>query len=66
MPGTRCTIAVTYRTGVSSANGLEPKTADAAGAVAWSWTVGTNTTPGSWPVKVVCGAYEASTTLTVP
>ena len=46
--------------------GLGPKTTDASGAVAWSWTVGTNTSPGSWPVTVTCGAKSVRTAVTVP
>jgi hypothetical protein len=40
---------------MSRAPGLEPRNADGAGNVAWSWTVETDTMPGSWPVEVTCG-----------
>jgi len=49
-----CTITVTYASGPSSAQGLTPKTANSSGAVSWSWTVGGNTTVGTWPVDVAC------------
>lgn len=52
-----------YASGPSRAQGLDPKTADDAGGVTWSWTVGTNTTLGSWPVDVRCtspGGQSAS------
>lgn len=60
--GASCTITVTYASGPSGAQGLTPKTAAANGAVSWSWTVGTNTTRGDWPVDVTCtaGSQRAS------
>ncbi len=59
--GAACTITVVYKSGPSSAQGLGPKTADGSGAVSWTWTVGSRTTPGSWPVTVTCSAGDAST-----
>lgn len=56
VPGAACTIMVIYKSGPSRAKGLGPKTSDGEGLVAWSWIVGTRTTPGSWPVKVECSA----------
>lgn len=53
-PGAACTITVTYKSGISKAKGLDPQTADANGSVRWSWLVGGNTTPGSWPIDVAC------------
>jgi competence protein ComEC len=52
VPGAQCSITVRYQSGPSSASGLEPKTADASGNISWSWTVGSNTTPGTWPITV--------------
>lgn len=52
--GSSCSIVVTYKSGPSTAQGLYPKTADGSGNVSWSWTVGTRTTPGSWPIDVTC------------
>ena len=49
-PGAQCSIAVQYKSGPSSASGLEPKTADASGNISWTWTVGSTTTPGTWPI----------------
>jgi hypothetical protein len=45
-----CTVVVQYKSGPSSATGLGPKSEYASGTVSWSWTVGSRTTPGSWPV----------------
>jgi hypothetical protein len=54
MPSANCSIVVEYKSGPSTARGLDPKTAASTGAVAWSWIVGSRTTPGSWPVTVTC------------
>lgn len=62
-PKARCTIGVYYSTRKSEAAGLGPKTAK---TITWTWTVGSNTKPGSWPVKIDCGkAGKAQTTVTV-
>ncbi len=53
-PGAACTITVAYKSGPSRAKGLVPKTADRSGFVEWQWRVGSNTTPGQWPIVVTC------------
>ena len=58
-PGATCAITVRYKSGPSRAKGLIPKTADGRGRVAWEWRVGSNTTPGRWPIEVVCEKGEA-------
>jgi hypothetical protein len=63
--GARCSIVVTYKTGPSSAKGLNAKTAPSTGRLAWTWTVGSNTTPGSWPIKVSCKLGSKTGTLRV-
>ena len=55
-PGATCGITVHYKSGPSEAAGLGTKTADAQGAVAWTWRVGGNTTFGEWPIDVTCTA----------
>ena len=62
--GSRCSIVVTYKSGPSKAKGLEAKTVNSKGRVAWTWKVGTNTTPGKWPVKVSCSKSGASANVT--
>jgi len=52
--GSNCAIIVTYNSGPSSAQGLGPKTASAAGAVSWTWMIGGNTAFGTYPVDVTC------------
>jgi hypothetical protein len=58
-----CTIVVTYDSGPSQASGLEGQTADAAGKVTWSWTVGRNTIAGTWPIDIACFKGERDGTL---
>jgi len=53
-PGASCAITVLYKSGPSRAKGLYPQTADAKGRVTWQWRVGSNTTPGRWPIVVRC------------
>jgi micrococcal nuclease len=65
-PGAACTIIVRYKSGPSKAQGLGPKSANARGDVTWSWKVGTNTTPGAWPVTITCGEESARTEVVVP
>lgn len=54
-PARRCTIKVYYKTTVSHARGLYPKS-PMNGRVSWTWMVGTNTTAGRWPIYVSCGS----------
>ncbi|MBP2020052.1 micrococcal nuclease [Symbiobacterium terraclitae] len=64
-PGDDCTISVIYKSGPSSAQGLQAKQANGAGIVSWSWKVGTRTTPGTWPVVITCGGQTVRTGVTV-
>lgn len=64
-PNTSCSIEVDYKSGPSTAAGLVPKTSDSAGNVSWTWKVGANTTQGSWPITVTCGAASGQTHITV-
>jgi hypothetical protein len=52
-PRSTCSIAVYYKSGRSVAKGLRPLRRG--GRVSWTWKVGTNTTPGRWPIVVSCG-----------
>jgi micrococcal nuclease len=53
-PAAHCDITVLYKSGPSRAKGLVPKQSNATGNVGWQWRVGSNTTPGRWPVRVSC------------
>ncbi len=57
--GAVCDPGVIYKSGESSAGGLESKTAGGDGQLSWTWEVGTRTTPGTWTVYVNCkpGGY---------
>lgn len=48
-----CSITVHYLSGPSEAAGLYPKRGR---RIAWTWKVGTRTTPGRWPIVVSCGS----------
>lgn len=54
VPGAVCAIDVQYLTTTHTTAGLGNVTADDTGAVSWTWQVGGQTTPGSWPVVVTC------------
>lgn len=64
-PGTTGTIEVDYKSGPSHAKGLQLQTANSSGQITWSWKVGSNTAPGSWPVKISAGGKTATLTLHV-
>ncbi len=53
-PGANCSIVIHYKSGPSKAKGLVPKVASSSGRVSWTWRVGSNTTPGRWPIVVTC------------
>ena len=62
-PKARCTIGVYYSTTASRAAGLGAKRG---AKVTWTWRVGSNTKPGTWPVKIDCGkSGKAQTSVTV-
>jgi hypothetical protein len=61
-PNAGCDITVRYKSGISTAQGLTPQTADGSGHVSWTWKVGTRTTPGSWPITVECTPGGADST----
>jgi hypothetical protein len=59
-PGALCDIDVIYASGPGTAKGLEDKIADSDGNVSWTWRVGGNTTPGTWPINVTASLGEES------
>lgn len=62
LPNTLYSITVHYKSGPSSAEGLEDKTSDGSGQVSWSWKVGGRTSPGTFHITVSGGGE----TLTLP
>lgn len=63
-PGAQCTITVNYKSGPSTASGLQTKTADSQGNVSWTWKVGANTTTGTWQI-IVTATSQGSTVTTL-
>ncbi len=59
------TIEVHYSTTISTAKGLEPKTADDNGTVSWTWTVGSRTKPGSYRIVIRGGGETITLSFTV-
>jgi len=58
-----CSIAVMYKAGDNvAAAGLGDKTAPTRGLVSWTWTVGAQITPGTFPVSVTCVSDGRSAT----
>ncbi len=51
-PGATASIRVNYRSGASSASGLEDKQSDSMGNVSWSWKISPNTSPGTWSINI--------------
>jgi micrococcal nuclease len=64
-PDARGTIEVDYKSGPSKASGLGAKTANSSGVISWRWRVGTNTTPGTYPVIIRVNGLTIRKTLTV-
>jgi micrococcal nuclease len=62
-PSASCSIVVNHLSGPSTAQGLVPKAADSSGQVSWTWTVGTRTTLGTWPILVTCSIGEQTARL---
>jgi competence protein ComEC len=58
-------ITVYYKSGPSSASGLEAKTSDAEGYVSWTWKVGGRTSPGTFKIVVEGGGEKATVEFTV-
>jgi hypothetical protein len=54
LPTSVCSISVLYNGRTATDSGLTPKTADSYGSVNWTWTIGPDVPPGSWPAKVTC------------
>ena len=64
-PGKSYSIVVNYKSGPSTAAGLEPKVAGSDGRVSWTWKIGARTTAGSWTINVTGDGQSISTKITV-
>ena len=61
LPQAQCSIKLTLPSGgISSAKGLEPKTADNTGAITWTWGVSWNTKTGTGKIELVCTRNDQS------
>ena len=58
--GAECGIDVQYKSGSPSADGLEPKIANAKGAVTWKWLVARSTSTGRAPIVITCTLGDQS------
>ena len=52
--GSTCSIDVQYDSGSSQAAGLDEQDTGDGTLVTWTWTVGSNTAAGRWPIYVTC------------
>lgn len=52
--GAECGIDVQYASGSSTADGLEPKTTNASGAITWKWVVARDVKKGGVPIVITC------------
>jgi len=64
-PNTQYSITVVYKSGPSSAQGLDTKTSDSTGRVSWTWLVGRNTSSGSFYALVSGGGQNVRIPFTV-
>jgi len=64
-PNILCAITVYYKSGPSEAQGLESKNSDSNGNCAWTWKVGSRTTPGDWKIVITAGSEKIETYFTV-
>ncbi len=65
LPNTNYSITVNYKSGPSSAQGLEDKTSDSSGQVSWSWKVGGRTSPGTFHITVSGGGENITLPFTI-
>lgn len=65
IPNTTYSIDVYYKSGKSSAKGLEDKVSDENGLVSFEWTVGSQVTSGTYNVIISDGTNEEKYILTV-
>lgn len=64
-PGVKYDIDVYYKSGISSAKGLEDQVADENGYVIWSWKVGPSTASGTYKIVITGGGQQQTLIFTV-
>ena len=65
LPNTKYSITVYYKSGASSASGLESKISDADGYVTWTWKIGPKTSPGTFRIVVSGGGSSETVYFTI-
>jgi competence protein ComEC len=65
-PGAICANIMKFSTGRGGMTNLGTRVADPNGAIGWSWRVGTNATPGSFVIDILCGLDGRSTGGVIP
>lgn len=58
-------IEVIYKSGPSTAQGLEPQEADSDGLISWTWKIGPRTSAGKWQIRISGNGEAVSTYITV-
>ena len=58
--GAECGIDVQYKSGSSTAAGLQPKIANAKGAITWKWLVSRDASKGRAPIVITCTLGDLS------
>lgn len=64
-PNTQYSITVNYKSGPSTAGGLESQTSDAEGYASWTWRVGSRTSSGTFDIEVSGGGERESVKFTI-
>ncbi len=64
-PDTEYAITVYYKSGPSTASGLESQTSDGEGYVSWSWRIGSRTSPGTFKIEVSGGGERKTVNFSI-
>ena len=64
-PYTKYSITVYYKSGPSTAEGLEDKISDANGNVSWTWQIGGRTSPGTYRLVITGGGESIEREFTI-
>ena len=64
-PNTSYSITVRYKSGPSTAKGLEDQVSDADGIVSWTWHIGGRTSAGTFTITVSGGGESETVSFTI-
>ncbi|MHC1785180.1 MAG: hypothetical protein AB9891_20940 [Anaerolineaceae bacterium] len=65
-PGAICANIMKFSSGLGGMTNLGTRVADQNGVIGWSWRVGTNATPGSFVIDILCGSEGRSAGGVIP